>query len=240
MKSWQTVSGLTVTRVLGGRCNCFAIGNGNDFALVDTGRITAWKRLRKNLEALGVRRGNLAALVLTHAHFDHAENAARVKAEYGTMLISHAAEGGFLAEGDCPLPGGSIFPTRVVMGLFGERLRARFRYDPVAPDVTVDERLDLGYLGFDAYLLHTPGHSAGSMSVIAGSEIALAGDTLFGVIPGSVFTPFADDIPLMVRSWKKLIETGCRLYLPAHGGPVTRELLSRQCGKHARRDTGTP
>jgi len=235
MKTWKTINGLTVTRVLSGRCNCFCVGNGTNFILVDTGQAGAWPKLRKNLEALGVRKENLAALVLTHGHFDHAENAARVKREFGTVLIAHANDAGCIAKGDCPLCGGTVLPTRILMNLAGERIRRRFRYEPVVPDIEVGESHDLGPLGFRAYVIHTPGHSAGSMCVIVDGEIALTGDAMFGIFPGSIFPPFADDVPRMVRSWKTLLAAGCRLYLPAHGTANRRELVARQYEKYARR-----
>jgi len=58
-------------------------------------------------------------------------------------------------------------------------------------------------------------------------EIALVGDTLFGVLPRSVWPPFADDPARMVQSWGQLLETPCRLFLPGHGREIGRERLGR-------------
>jgi glyoxylase-like metal-dependent hydrolase (beta-lactamase superfamily II) len=103
----------------------------------------------------------------------------------------------------------------------------RIQYEPCPVDLSVEGRLDLGGLGFGAYLLPTPGHTDGSVSVIVDDEIAIAGDALFGVFPGSAFPPFADDSSRLVESWGTLLETGCRLFLPSHGHEVSREALAR-------------
>ena len=84
-----------------------------------------------------------------------------------------------------------------------------------------------------AYLLHTPGHTSGSISLIIDDEIALVGDALFHILPWSVFPPFGNDIDQLIESWKKLLGTGCRLFLPAHGSEIKKELLERCYTKRA-------
>lgn len=54
---------------------------------------------------------------------------------------------------------------------------------------------------------------------------------VFGVFPGSIFPPFADNEGLMVESWKKLLDTGCKIFLPAHGSERSRELVQKQYDK---------
>jgi glyoxylase-like metal-dependent hydrolase (beta-lactamase superfamily II) len=68
--------------------------------------------------------------------------------------------------------------------------------------------------------------------VIIENEIALVGDTLFGIFRGSVFPPFADNPKLMVQSWKKLLDTGCTTFLPAHGSERDKAVLKRQYDKY--------
>ncbi len=73
------------------------------------------------------------------------------------------------------------------------------RYEPCGFDMLVDGMLDLKGMGMDAYIMHTPGHTSGSVSVIVEDEIALVGDTLFGVYKGSVFPPFAENADVMIQ-----------------------------------------
>lgn len=218
---------------MGGVCNVYALTHGEDMLLVDTGRRYGWRSLRNRIEGLRCKAAP-QALILTHSHFDHAENAARLKAAYPLKLIVHNSEEQYLTTGDSPLPAGVIFPTRWIMRLWGRLARPFFRYSGVLPDITVDECLDLEPFGFEGYILHTPGHTRGSMSVIVKDRIALVGDTLFGVLPGSVLPPYADDIPALIKSWRKLLDTPCERFLAGHGQEIKRALLERKYAKYSR------
>ena len=104
------------------------------------------------------------------------------------------------------------------------KLIERLGYEPTDFDVSVDGEFRLEPFGFPGYVLPTPGHSPGSISAIIDDEIAIVGDAMFGVFAGSVFPPFADDVRLMVESWKKLLDTGCGTYLPGHGSERSKNL----------------
>ena len=73
-----------------------------------------------------------------------------------------------------------------------------------------------------------PGHCRGAMSMIVDDEIAIVGDTMVNVGPWSVFPPFADHVAQLLESWKRRLETGCRIFLPGHGTPIGRPLLERR------------
>lgn len=79
----------------------------------------------------------------------------------------------------------------------------------------------------------TPGHTCGSVSLIVDGEIAVVGDAMVG--RRSIFPPFADDVPELVRSWQKLLDTGCGLFLPAHGRAKGRETLESSYHKQRNR-----
>lgn len=233
MKCWITKSGITIHRVVWGRCNCYLVSNEGRFLLVDAGVKKSWKSLDRGIQRLGATRDSAISLVLTHCHFDHAGNAAIFKKTYKASIIVHASEGDCLKNGDNPPISGSIFLTKALTDMAARTgLLARLRYEPADYDILVDEELALDPLGFPGFILHTPGHSPGSISVVIDNEVAIVGDTMFGVLSGSVFPPFADDTRSMVASWKKLLDTGCGIYLPAHGWERSRAVLERQYEKY--------
>jgi len=82
MKHWITKNGIKIHRILWGRCNCYLVSNENRFLLIDTGRKKSWKNLKNGLDRFGVREDSPISLILTHCHFDHAENAALFKKTY--------------------------------------------------------------------------------------------------------------------------------------------------------------
>ncbi len=236
MNRWQTGKGTTIRRVIGGRSNVFLISKNGRFILVDTGTAHNLQRLEKRLYALSVTAENLSALILTHVHFDHVGNAARIREKYGVKIIVHEREAALLESGrNAPLDG--AFPvTRWLYRLaHGESILNGMTFNPLRWDIAVQGRCDLREFGFDAYIIPTPGHSAGSQSVVVDDEIAIAGDALFGVFPGSVYPPWAADADLMIKSWKILLDTGCRLFHPSHGRPRDRETLLGQYKKHSAR-----
>jgi glyoxylase-like metal-dependent hydrolase (beta-lactamase superfamily II) len=235
MKEWICKDGQVVRRILGGRSNCFLVQNNEHYLLVDTARTHKWEQLTKSLDALISKGGTLDMLVLTHTHFDHAENAAAIKTRYDSNIAVHRSEADYIEKGDSPLPQGTRLLTKLVIKLFAKALQPHFRYEPAEVDIIVGERFDLQALGFNAYLIHTPGHSKGSLSLILDDEIGMVGDTLFSRIPGALFPVYADDPALLIKSWKLLLQTECRIFLPAHGGAVSRELLQREYAKQSRR-----
>ncbi|MFH2011482.1 MAG: MBL fold metallo-hydrolase [Pseudomonadota bacterium] len=233
MKSWTTKNGQKIYQVLGRRCNSFLISYQNRHLLVDTGLKNKWKYLSKELDNLGVSHNSLKALILTHSHVDHAANAASIKEKYKTAIIVHKSEADYLKRGKNPVIHGTIFITKFLSYIIPPKLVLRYlRHKPADYDILVDKRYDLKKLGFNGYIIHTPGHTQGSVCVIIDDEIAIVGDNMFGVFRRAVFPPFADDPKLMVKSWKKLLDTGCSIYLPAHGTGRSRELVQQKYNKY--------
>lgn len=232
MKTWETKNGYKITRVLAGRSNVFLVSRGDKNILVDTSPASRWKKLDRQLKRVGIER--LDALVLTHTHYDHAGNAARLQDKYKAKVIVHRSEGSFLARGEAIIPKGTNFLSRLLIDRLGKTLAPRLKCPPCRPDIMVDDALSLADFGFNARIVHTPGHSPGSQSVIVDDEVALVGDAMFGIFPGSVFPPFAGDARQMVESWGKLLATGCRLFLPSHGTADNRELLQKDYDKRTR------
>lgn len=238
MKSWNTARGGSVIRVLSGGIHAFLLTNGEQNILIDTGMTRHRRLLERRLRRLGIQK--IALLVLTHAHYDHAGNAAMIKERYGATVIIHRTEADHLASAENTPIHGTVALTKFLFNLLRTRFPRWLSYPPCRADVLVDDRYDLRDAGFSAYLLHTPGHSPGSISVIIGDEIALVGDALFGVSPRSVLPPIASDTAKVIQSWKELLGTGCRIFMPAHGRAVKRKLLVKNLRRHSGSGSSSP
>lgn len=236
MKKWITTSGQVVYQVLSGRSNSFLVSSNDKFLLVDTGRKNSWTKLSKNLDEI-LGENKLSALILTHTHYDHTENAAKIKEKYGAKIIVQKNENNYLETGTSPLPRGTNILTRFLINNLAKKIPYQTDFDPVDFDIKIDQKYDLKSWGFNAYILPTPGHSSGSMSVIIDNELAIVGDALFGVFKWSVYPPFADNTKIMIKSWGKLIETGCLTYLPGHGTKISVNLLKKQYAQHNRNNS---
>jgi hydroxyacylglutathione hydrolase len=229
MKSWSTSDGNRIIQVLSGRSNVFLLTNGHSNILVDTGPQFMWNTLKKRLKKLQINR--IGLLILTHSHFDHAANAAKIKERYQAQVIIHQSEAQYLVKGDNIQPTGTNPFTKFLVRIFAEKFKSFALYQPCQYDFAVDNYFDLSNFGFNAYLMHTAGHTSGSISLIIDNEIALVGDTMFGIFKGTIFPPFASDISQMINSWGKLLNTDCKLFIPSHGSGNLRSLVEKDFKK---------
>ncbi|KAF5070733.1 Hydroxyacylglutathione hydrolase [anaerobic digester metagenome] len=229
MKKFTSSRGTGIFSIAGGRSNVFLVHSGDKKILVDTGPRFMQKIVIRRLKKLGIQ--TIDYLVLTHTHFDHAANARAIKHFFNARVIVHVSEEEFLKSGDSPVPAGTNLFTGWLTGNFGKLANRMVKYQGCDADITIDHLLILSEDLKNIQIIHTPGHSAGSVSVIIDNEIALAGDTLFGTYPGSCFPPFADDRKLLFTSWELLLKTGCRVFFPSHGSVRTREQVSRELKK---------
>lgn len=223
----DTGKGTSVIRLTPARCNIFAVTRNSRTILIDTG--ISFDRAR--IEHALAKKGLLPeAIVLTHTHFDHAGNAAWLAREYGAEVVVQEAEGRYLAAGDTPIPEGTYAVTRGLVSL-GKKVTPMFRYEPCVADHLFTDRFDLNRFGINGYIIHTPGHSPGGATVVIDDVVAIAGDSIIGTTPGKPFPPFADDVELLLRSWRKIIDTGCEIFLPGHGKPVSLSELKEEFEK---------
>lgn len=229
MIKWTTKHGYEIIQLLSGRSNVFLLSNGKINLLIDSSVPRLWNKLQKRIELLGVN--TIDYLILTHSHFDHAGNAKRIQEKFKAKVILHSEEEKFLVHGENILPKGTNVFTRAIVNLFGKRMAHIFKHEPCEADLLIESRYDLKEFGTNVYLMHTPGHTIGSMSLIVDNEVALVGDVMFGVFKGSVFPPYAEDKERMINSWGKLLETDCSRFIPSHGTSNSRSLVQRAYNK---------
>jgi hydroxyacylglutathione hydrolase len=225
MKIWDTKSGYKIIQILSGRSNVFLLLNREKSILIDTSPKLMWNKLEKRLTQLNVNR--IDYLILTHTHYDHAENSCRIKEKYKAHVIVHKDEASYLTTGENILPKGTNLITRIIVNLFAKRFLSIAKYEPCKYDLLVDSVFELNDIGFNAYIMHTPGHTIGSMSVIIDNEVAIVGDAMFGIVKWSIFPPYANDIKQLVKSWGSLLETECSVFIPSHGSANDRLLVQK-------------
>ena len=229
MRSWLTSGGYKVIQVLSGRSNVFLLTNGENNILVDTSPEFMRNTLQKRLDKLQIEQ--IKFLILTHSHFDHAANAARIKEKYKAKVIIHQSEAEYLITGNNILPTGTNPITKFLVRTFAEKFKSLARYEPCNFDITVNDFYDLSDSGYNAYVMHTPGHTQGSISLIIDDEVALVGDTMFGIFRWTVFPPFASDQSQLLKSWEKLLKTKCKVFIPSHGTANNRYLVEKDIKK---------
>jgi hydroxyacylglutathione hydrolase len=207
--------------------NAYLVANGKQAILIDCGMKKKEKKIVAALRQMQLSPRDIQLIILTHTHYDHAGSVKALQQITSAKVLVHKAEASCLEQGYCAFPKGTMwFPK--IMSAIGRALNKKVgRYAPVAPDIAISRRFDLKPFGIDGYVLPTPGHTAGSISVVIEKDHAIVGDTLFNIFKHSVYPPYATDQEGLLKSWKKLLESGCKYFYPGHGKPFTRERLQK-------------
>ena len=225
MKKRTTQNGSEIYQLLSVRSNAFLVKTNSKTILIDTSVSLNWNRLQRRIKKLNISK--IDYLLLSHTHFDHAGNAAAVQQKYGAKVLVHQSESVNLKTGQNRTPIGTLPFSKMLISVFETFFTKNFGYQPCEPDMEIGGPFSFDNLGVDWQVIYTPGHSIGCLSLIVDQEIALVGDAMFGMFPKSVLTPFAEDVPQLVKTWNTLLETPCSLFIAGHGWAVTREKLSR-------------
>lgn len=186
---------------------------GDRIVLIDSGVARAKEQIFEYIRSHGRNPSDISLLVLTHTHPDHIGAARAIKDETGCEVAVHEAERAWIEDVDRqarerPIPGfhelvgGSVAPDRL--------LRAGDMID-AGKDLTLE-------------VIHTPGHSSGSISLLLRKErVLITGDAI--PLPGDV--PVYDDYPASVRSIELLKGIGnCETLLSSWDTPRTGDEIA--------------
>jgi len=218
-------------RVQMGTCAVFVIRGEDGYILVDAGNRGWERKLFRSLENNGVLPEEISLIVVTHVHYDHVGALSAVKERCGCPVAVHARERAILESGLSVLPAGTNSFADAVLHM-GDRLveLGIFGFKPVKPDIIVEGEMDLAPFGVEGVIVPTPGHTAGSISVLLPDHNAYVGDTVitYPFIPGyPIYPPFADDPEMLLETWELLLERNVRRIHQAHGGEVSDDQLRR-------------
>jgi glyoxylase-like metal-dependent hydrolase (beta-lactamase superfamily II) len=192
-------------------------------ALVETGPTTSVEAVRHGLSALGIGAGDLAHIVVTHIHLDHAGGAGALAPHFpgATVWVHERGAGHLVDPGRLVASAGRIYGPDRLLTMFGpvqpvasQRLRAVVDGDHISLG---DRKLSVVY---------TPGH--------AGHHVALVDDRARAVFVGDalgVFLPEVGvlrpatpppefDLELAVESVERIRSTSPSMILFSHFGPA--------------------
>lgn len=198
--------------------------------MIDAGPPRQAGRFREALARISVSPADISLLIVTHGHWDHIAGAAGIKQATGCQLAAHRREADCLEQALKRLPSpfgcwGSILTVPM-------RLATPFiTLSKVAVDIALgDTDFSLAPFGVGGRVLHTPGHSPGSVSVLLDNGDAIVGDLAMNRLPlriGPGMPPVGDSPATIHRSWRKLLDAGARTIYPAHGKPFPADALQR-------------
>ena len=207
-----------------GMSNIYLIPNKDRSILVDTGRRNHASEILNNIKKFGLKPSDIALIILSHSHFDHSGNLKELKKLTGSKIMVHEKEAKNLKSGYTIIPKGTVNFTKGISWFGRNVFRFIGKYPAVTPDIIINDHFDLSEWNIEGYVFPTPGHTEGSVSVIVGKN-AIVGDNLINVVYDRIFPVFANDVPELLRSWQKLLDTGCINFYPGHGRMIKRQSL---------------
>jgi hydroxyacylglutathione hydrolase len=160
-------------RIKGAISNCYLL-RGERPVLVDTGAPGDLARILSALDKHGVEITELALILLTHGHSDHAGCAAELRRRSGAQIAIHT--------GDAALVRTGRNGVLAVQDSLGRLLRpfVNEEFEAFEPDLVFEAGIALEPYGLHGRVLPTPGHTAGSISLVLDNGEALIGDVLRG------------------------------------------------------------
>ncbi len=164
---------------------------GSEIVLIDTGIAGSEKIIWDYIRSFGRDPKEISMVVLTHSHPDHIGSAARIKEMTGCVVLAHGSDKDWIEDverqkRERPIPG------------FDELVAGPVHVDHVLHD---GDGIDLG--GLKGMIVHSPGHSPGSISINMPMEnVLITGDAV--PIPGDI--PIYDDALAQMRTLDRLMK----------------------------------
>jgi hydroxyacylglutathione hydrolase len=207
--------------------NSYLVSSGEQWFLVDTGLPWSAKRILRLVERLGKKPADIKYLLLTHADIDHVGCASELKKKTGAEIAIHA--------GDAPvLAGRERFKTinngwKFIVGV----LMALMPFHPLEPDIILDNASQI-----DGWrVIHTPGHTKGSICIYQPGKSIFVGDALRTDSEGRprpVSAKMSLDDAQAKKSLSLIADLDFEVLFPGHGAPMMgnasrriREMVAR-------------
>ncbi len=182
-------------------CSVYLLNLGQ-LVLIDAGAGTSVDSIISNIETLGLDPNKISTVILTHCHIDHVGGAHEFKKRYGAHIVMHESDAWIVEKGD-----------RTVTAAYWYGVS----FDALAVDVKLTEEEErLLFHDQELVILHTPGHTPGSISVYldrGGKRILFGQD-----IHGPFFPEFGSNIAHWQKSMEKLLALKADVLCEGHFG----------------------
>lgn len=201
--------------------NCYLISTEGGYFLIDTGMPNRRLQIQKDIENAGCHQGDLKFIILTHGDVDHSGNAAYFRKQFGAKIAMHVADIGMVEKGD-------MFASRKHTSPIIKTLSNRFfginEPDRFSPDLTIEEGYDFTPYGFNAKVLHLPGHTRGSIEILTAEGNLFCGDMLGNITKPARFSLIDDPVEAQ-NSIKRIKALDIKMVYPGHGKPFPMSAL---------------
>jgi hydroxyacylglutathione hydrolase len=189
-------------------------------AIIDTGLPGNASRIVRFQEGLERSPRSITHIILTHPDIDHSGSVAQLKRDTKASVAIHRADAKRLS-GEADLK-----EVKGAMGILYGVMRRFVKFTPVAPDILLEDSNTIAGLT----VVHTPGHTDGSVSLYLPNEIVFIGDALRTTARGLPELPsrlMTLDMNQARESVRRISELRFSCLLPGHGPPITSNASSK-------------
>jgi glyoxylase-like metal-dependent hydrolase (beta-lactamase superfamily II) len=205
--------------------NAFLVKIKGGFALIDTGLSRQWEKLEKILISEGCLPNKLKIVILTHGDGDHIGNAKKLGEKYKVKIAIHKADYNWLESGEIPKRKVKAGFMKVLLALFLLFRKNKADKNLFKADLFLKDNESLKKYGFDAKVIHTPGHSSGSVVILTKGKNLFAGDTLENRKKPKTAQIIENEDDLK-NSLKKIKKLDIKMVYPGHGKPFLMKDLN--------------
>jgi ribonuclease/clavin/mitogillin len=200
--------------------NVYLVSDGGEGALIDSG-FGDEPSVNARIDFLRERTDvKVRHIILTHHHFDHSSGADALRRATGAQIMLHPQEESFLRDWQSEAPQDFDIPEDQ-KAIIEQMERFRRQAADSTPDATVSDGDRIAVGGLTLEIVHTPGHTLGSVCVYLHEEKALfTGDTALGLGTVAISPPPFGDMRLYLESLERLKRYDSAVMLPGHGQPV--------------------
>jgi glyoxylase-like metal-dependent hydrolase (beta-lactamase superfamily II) len=202
-----------IHRVDGVNANVYIVIDGKDVTVIDTGMPKNAEKILAYAKGIGLEPSRISKIILTHCHVDHAGSAYELKRITGAKVAIHKDDADYVS-GRKAMP-----PPKGGFGMLLKLFSMFFKFTPVQPDIMLEEKDKVGKLT----VIHTPGHTPGSISLYDPKRnVLFVGDTIRfikGRVEGAPgrFTPNPQQAK---ESIGKISKMDFDVMLSGHGDPL--------------------
>jgi len=210
-----------ILRINLGFVNAYLLQAGDGYVLIDTGIGDVWTKLESELLFLGGLPERLKLVILTHGDMDHAGNCKNLQQKYGVSIAVHRGDLDMVSTGKSRPRSANTFSGKLMTWMAS---RMKDTASSFEPNLYLEDGQNLNEFGLDAAVVHTPGHTSGSIAILTAAGDLIVGDTLSNRRIPKTADLFENEQELKV-SLSKLRGLKANSIYPGHGKPFPFDTL---------------
>eukprot|EP01080_Neovahlkampfia_damariscottae_P011172 gene11172-3993_t len=208
----------------------YPIPNSNKYVLIDTLNEGRHEIIQNEMKKRGIKTDDIAMVFITHYHNDHAGNAQVLQKEIKAPFSCPLMECKYLTTGK-PTPIYSLYSLVTLLAKLQEykspayEAKLQLRGGEVLPEFG------------NVKIIHTPGHTNGSLSLIGHDGNCFIGDIVWGNLwkvndPKLHLLLVYESYSKVVSSLKLLLNEKCTTFHSGHGYQFDRNSLIKFIEQH--------